>query len=209
VDARAKRRRRAPEVAEREILDAARAFLADHDFRELSVHSLMAALGRPRSSFYHYFADLGAVMIPLLDEAQVELLEAGKPWLSGAAEGPAAIAEALLKTSEVWMKHRGVLLAVHDGAAHEPILSERYRGVIDEWGAVVAERLEAEPRSGRITLERPAEVAAALTIMNINVLVERLGRRSGDSPAAVSRVLSQIWVSTIYADHGGGERTRA
>lgn len=191
-------RRRTPEVAEREILVAAKAFLDDHEFRDLSVHALMTALGRPRSSFYDYFQDRAAVVLPLLDEVQSDLLEAGAPWLTGAARGPAAVADSLLRTSEVWLRHRGVLVAVHDGAAHEPRLAARYQAVRDEWAAVVARRLKAERRSGRITLKRPDEIAAALTLMNINVLVERLGRGSGDTPAAVSRVLSQIWISTIY-----------
>lgn len=197
----ARLRRRTPEVAEREILDAARTFLGDHEFRELSVNALMSALGRPRSSFYHYFQDRAAVVLPLLDEVQAELLEAGAPWLTGEAEGPAGVATAIARTSEVWMKHRGVLLAVHDGAAHDDKLAERYRAVADEWASVVAKRLKAERRRGRTTLQRPDDIAAALTLMNINVLAERLGRGSGDSPAAVSRVLSQIWISTIYPTH--------
>lgn len=158
----------------------------------------MAAAGMSRPTFYHYFDDLADLLLQLLAAAQLELLASAEPWLTGASEGPEALADAIRRSAEVWMKHRNLLLAVHDGAAQDPRLAQHYRGIMHEWASVTADRLRAERRRGRTTLSTPHETAAALTLMNINVFAERLGRGAGESPAAVIRVLTRIWISTIY-----------
>ena len=52
-----KRRRRSPESAEREILDAAESFLRERPFRDLTVDEVMARTTLSRPSFYVYFRD--------------------------------------------------------------------------------------------------------------------------------------------------------
>lgn len=164
----------------------------------------MAATGMRRPSFYHYFDDLADVLLRLLDETQIELLASADPWLAGRDEGPQALVAAVTRTAETWWQHRAIMRTVHDAAALEPKIADRYRGVIDAWNAAVAERLRAERRRGRTPVTRPREIAFALNVMNANVLAERLGRGT-ESPAAVSRILSEIWVRTIYPDHSPGE----
>ena len=53
----ARRRRRTPEEAEGEILDAAEAFLREHPFRDLTIDEVMDGTGLSRPSFYVYFRD--------------------------------------------------------------------------------------------------------------------------------------------------------
>src|SRR4051794_41967988 len=83
----AKRIRRAPSDAEREILDAAEALLAERSFRDLSVDELMARTGMRRSSFYHYFRRLDELAIALMRRVQGEMMEAAAPWLEAGDEG--------------------------------------------------------------------------------------------------------------------------
>ena len=54
---RVPRRRRRPEEAERAILAAARAFLEEHPFREMTVEGVMIRTGLSRPAFYAYFRD--------------------------------------------------------------------------------------------------------------------------------------------------------
>ena len=158
----------------------------------------MAVAGMHRSSFYHYFTDLSDALLQLMDIAQAELLASAEPYLTGKAQGPDGLRSAIRGSAEAWVKHRDVLLAVHDGGAHTR-LTERYRAIVGEWCRVTADQLRAERRAGRTRVKRPDDIAAALTLMNINVFAERLGR-AGDSPAAVTRTLSEIWINTIYPD---------
>src|SRR5260370_1004299 len=74
-----RRIRRSPEAAEREILDAAEALLAEVSYRELSVDELMRRTGMTRSTFYHYFHSLDDVAVALLRRVQAEMVEAAEP----------------------------------------------------------------------------------------------------------------------------------
>jgi len=205
-----RRRRRTAEVARREILDATRDVLRDRGGAELSVETLMAAAGMKRPNFYHYFGDLTDVLMCLLDEAQDELLASATGYITGTSLGPQGLADAIRASSETWARHRDILLAVHDGTG-DPRIAERYRAVTSEWANVTAARLRAERRAGRTNVKRPDAVASALTLMNINVFAERLGR-GRESPALVASVLIQIWIGAIYPDaeidRRGRERTR-
>src|SRR3954463_13194381 len=114
----AKRIRRAPSDAEREILDAAEALLAERSFRDLSVDELMARTGMRRSSFYHYFRRLDEVAIALMRRVQGEMMEAAAPWLRLGYEGdPAAGArEGIRASAEVFARHGLVLAAIHEAS---------------------------------------------------------------------------------------------
>ena len=198
ASAPSRRRRRTPEVARREILDATKALLGQGEFADLTVDSVMAVTGMHRSSFYHYFTDLSDALLQLMDIAQAELMASVEPYLTGTSQGPDGLRSAIRGSAEAWVRHRDVLLAVQDGGTHAR-LTQRYRAIVEEWARVTADQLRAERRAGRTAVKRPDDIAAALTLMNINVFAERLGR-AGDSPASVARTLSQIWINTIYPD---------
>ncbi len=199
-----RRIRRQPEQAEREILDAAERFLAEHDFRELRVDELMRATGMKRSTFYHYFSDRSAVIIRLLEEIAGEAGEAAAAWLTGPDGDPVEeVGAALAGVAGVWHRHRHVLRAAHAGSFHDPRIEAQYRAVIDGLIAAVIVRLEHDRRRGRTVVPEPEETARALGLMNAAVFAERLGRDPGDGPAAVSAVLTRIWVSVIYPDRSG------
>src|SRR3954466_15715715 len=95
----AKRIRRAPSDAEREILDAAEALLAERSFRDLSVDELMARTGMRRATFYPYFRRLDEVAIALMRRVQGEMMEAAAPWLeAGEDVDPAPAAERAIQS---------------------------------------------------------------------------------------------------------------
>ena len=105
-----KRRRRRPEEAEREILDAARLLLAERPSSEVTVGAIMAATTLSRKSFYVYFDDrydlLRRLVEPLGEErdAIVEPL-----WREGIDMATGA-RTALLRLAELYAEH-GPLLA--------------------------------------------------------------------------------------------------
>src|SRR3954454_11290956 len=129
----AKRIRRAPSDAEREILDAAEALLAERSFRDLSVDELMARTGMRRSSFYHYFRRLDEVAIALMRRVQGEMMEAAAPWLeAGEDVDPGEAAEratpagapgrATRSSAAISPRHGRVLTAIHEASfQHEAV----------------------------------------------------------------------------------------
>src|SRR5918999_3317630 len=66
------RRRRRPEEAEREILDAARALLAERPAHEVTVGAIMAATTLSRKAFYVYFRDRFELLTRLVDPLRAE-----------------------------------------------------------------------------------------------------------------------------------------
>src|SRR5438067_633184 len=114
----AKRIRRLPEEARREILDAAEALLAERPFRELSVDDIMVRTGMTRSSFYHYFRSLDEVAIALMRRVQGEMMEVAQPWLRPDYEGDPALAirEGIRETAAIFVRHGVVLAAIHEAS---------------------------------------------------------------------------------------------
>src|SRR4051794_25504529 len=129
-----KRIRRAPSDAEREILDAAESVLAEHRFRALSVDELMRRTGMTRSSFYHYFRSLDAVVIALMRRVQGEMMEGAAPWLqAGEDDDPLEAAERAIRASaEIYARHGPVLAAIHEASFHYDAVRTAWReGVLE------------------------------------------------------------------------------
>src|SRR4051812_40056447 len=86
LQTRAKRRRRSPESAEREILRAAEAFLRERPFRDLTVDEVMGRTTLSRPSFYVYFRDRHHLAVRLVEGIGAELFEMSARWLEGAGD---------------------------------------------------------------------------------------------------------------------------
>src|SRR5437763_5853577 len=196
--------RRSPEAAEREILDAAEALLAERSYRELSVDELMRRTGMTRSTFYHYFRSLDEVAVALLKRVQAEMMEAALPWIrtAGDTEDPArSIEEAIQGTAIVYARHGRVLAAIQEAAYHHDTVEQAWRkGVLAEWIEAIATQVRAHRERGLTQVQEPEEVARALLLMNTAVFAERLGRQPAERPEGVAATLSRIWIATLYPE---------
>src|SRR5213595_2984765 len=158
----AKRIRRLPGDAQREILDAAETVLGERPFRELSVDELMARTGMRRSSFYHYFGSLDDVAIALMRRVQGEMMDATARWLHPAAdEDPAAAAERGIRaTASVFARHGRVLAAIHEASFQSQAVQTVWRdGVLEDWIGTIAAELRAQRERGATRVENPEEIA--------------------------------------------------
>lgn len=197
------RRRRLPEEAEQEILAAAQAALTEGPFRDLSVEDLMRRTGMTRSSFYHYFSSLDAVVNALLRRVQAEMISAALPWLEvGRDEDPVnSVRRAIRDVAAVYARHGRVLAAIHEASFHHEAVHEAWReGVLEEWIRAVADQLRRQHDRGVTPVEDADEVARALLLMNTAVFAERLGIQQVASPDAVAQTLSRIWIGAIYPE---------
>ena len=85
-DTSAPRRRRTPESAEREILDAAESFLRERPFRDLTVDEVMARTTLSRPSFYVYFRDRHHLAVRLVEGIGDALFGMANRWLEGTGD---------------------------------------------------------------------------------------------------------------------------
>ena len=83
----ARRRRRSPEVAEREILAAAEEMLRERPFRDLTVDEVMRRTELSRPSFYVYFRDRHHLVLRVVERFGAEMWTMSERWFEGTGPG--------------------------------------------------------------------------------------------------------------------------
>ena len=193
-----RRRRRTPEEAEREILDAAEAFLRERPFRDLTIDEVMDGTGLSRPSFYVYFRDRHHLALKLIDEIGSEVFATAGNWLEGEGNDPDELRRALRGTARVFEAHGPVLAAIADAATEDAEVEQAYRALIQGFVDASAGRIEREVAAGRSDVADPVRTAAALVWMNERFFAETLGREPFDDPDRVADALVRVWGATIY-----------
>jgi AcrR family transcriptional regulator len=203
------RRRRSPEEAERAILAAARSFLEERPFREMTVEGVMVRTGLSRPAFYAYFRDRYDLVTRMLEGIGGLLFAVDRRWLAGGGgggreEAREVLVDTLRKGSETFVRYGPVLRAIADAASQDPRVEEVYRfGLIERLVGAVAARISRDVQAGVSPDELdPEETARALVLMTERYLLDAFGRPEGrpsrDKAAAVVVVLEKVWVRTLY-----------
>ena len=201
------RRRRRPEEAERAILAAARSFLEEHPFREMTVEGVMVRTGLSRPAFYAYFRDRYDLVTRLLEGVGGLLFALDWRWLSGVAgedEARDVLVDALRANSQTFVEYGPLLRAISDAAGQDARVEEVYRyGLIQRLVTAVAGRISRDLEAG-VSPDGldPEQTARALVLMTERYLLDTFGRperRPSRSEAeAVFGTLEEIWVRTLY-----------
>jgi TetR/AcrR family transcriptional regulator, ethionamide resistance regulator len=192
------RRRRTPESAEREILDAAESFLRERPFRDLTVDEVMARTTLSRPSFYVYFRDRHHLAVRLVEGIGEALFEMAHRWLEGTGDPRQDIHESLRGVATVYDEHGLVLHAIADAAGHDPEVERVYYGLIERFVAATTTRLEGDLRAGSVASLDAAPTAGALVWMSERYLLMTLGRLPKEPVDTVVDTLVTIWVRTLY-----------
>jgi len=194
----AKRRRRRPEEAEGEILEAAERFLRKRPFRDLQVANLMDATGLRRSSFYHYFRDRHDVVVRLVEKLAGELTPMNELWFRDDDDPVASLRAGYQGVGEFWAKHGPVLRAIAEAAIHDRKVERAHRAFVETIARGTAERIRADVAHGRTLPLDADETARALILMSEHFLNERLGHGGRRNWRPVVDTLSKIWLRTLY-----------
>lgn len=195
-----RRRRRTPEEAEREILDAAEAFLRERPFRDLTIDEVMERTELSRPSFYVYFRDRHHLALRLIEAMGSEIYERAQRWLDGDEDAEGELRSALAGNVAVYSEHGALLRAIAHAATEDAAVERAYQGVVGRFVDAVTAQIEREVAGGRARVEDPARTAAALVWMNERLLTETLGRDAADDPELLAGVLFAVWSRTIYGD---------
>ena len=192
------RRRRRPEEAEREILDAAEELLRGGRFSALTVDELMSRTGLSRASFYVYFRDRHHLIMRLTERIGGELFEMSDRWLRGSGDPIEDARAAVEGIAAVYAEHGPVLRAIADASSHDPEVESIYHGLIERFVDATTNRICEEVATGRIQPLDPRETARALVWMNERYLLEALGRLPQDPVDRVVETLWAVWVRALY-----------
>jgi TetR/AcrR family transcriptional regulator, ethionamide resistance regulator len=194
----ARRRRRTPEVAEGEIIDAAEAFLRERPFRELTVDEVMKRTDLSRPSFYVYFTDRHQLVLRVVEHLGSELFTMSDRWLGGNGEGPELARQALDGIVNVYVEHGPVMRALADAAADDRAVEQAYGALVQRFVDATARHIEAEIAAGRVLPLDAYETAKALVWMMERYLVLSLGREPLTPASAVADTLATIWTRVLY-----------
>jgi AcrR family transcriptional regulator len=194
----ARRRRRTPEVAEREIIAAAEALLRERPFRELTVDEVMRRTDLSRPSFYVYFTDRHQLVLRVVEHLGAELFSMSERWLRGTGEGPQLARQALEGVVEVYAEHGPVMRALADAAADDPGVELAYNAIVQGFVDATARHIEDEIAAGRVLPLDPGEIARALVWMMERYLNLSFGSDPPADREAVANTLTTIWVRVLY-----------
>ena len=193
-----KRRRRTPEVAEREIVEAAASLLRERPFRELTVDEVMRRTDLSRPSFYVYFQDRQHLVLRVVERLGAELFTMSDRWYKGAGDGPALVRDAVDGIVGVYAEHGPVLRALADAATTDPDVEAAYEALVQSFVDATARHIEHEIAAGRVLPMEPRESAKAITWMMERYLNRSLGGPP-DTPAdTVTDTLSTIVSRALY-----------
>jgi TetR/AcrR family transcriptional regulator, ethionamide resistance regulator len=194
----ARRRRRTPEVAEREIIAAAESLLRERPFRELTVDEVMRRTELSRPSFYVYFTDRHQLVLKVVEHLGGELFTMSDRWLRGTGEGPDIAREALDGIVTVYVEHGPVMRALADAAADDRGVEQAYNALVQTFIDATARHIEEEIAAGRVLAVDARETATALVWMMERYLTLSLGREPLTPQQTVADTLATIWTRVLY-----------
>jgi AcrR family transcriptional regulator len=191
------RRRRTPAQARAEILDAARALLAERPSREVTVAAIMERTTLSRKSFYVYFRDRGDLFAGLVEPLRAEADETLARWRESTdivAAGRAALRSAAL----LYARHGTILNALASAAGSDEEAARVWRGVVGSVVDVAEQKIAEATAAGESNGLDPARSARALVTMNVHYFLEELVRNPGGDVDAAVATLTRIWERAIY-----------
>ena len=192
------RRRRRPEEARAEILDAARALLAERPSHEVTVGAIMARTTLSRKSFYVYFRDrydlLRRLVEPLGAERDAIVAELWREGADMAAGGRAA----LVALAGLYARHGRLLRALAEASSQDREARRAWREFIEPVIEGHADKIREEIEAGRVEGIDPEPTARALIGMNLQYFFDELVDEPNPDLEATADVLLTIWRRTLY-----------
>ena len=195
-----RRRRRSPEVAEREIMAAAEELLRERPFRELTVDEVMRRTELSRPSFYVYFRDRHHLVLRVVERFGAEMWTMSERWFEGTGPGGLRVRDALEGVVAVFERHGPVLHALADAATVDREVEIAYTALLQSFIDATASHIEEEIEAGRALPLNARETAGALIWMSERYLLSSLGRTPCVAPATVIETLATIWTRTLYGE---------
>jgi TetR/AcrR family transcriptional regulator, ethionamide resistance regulator len=189
-----KRRRRTPDEARSEILDAARALLAEHGAQALTISEVMKGTTLSRKAFYVHFEDRTTMLLALLLPLRAGADEALDAWRAGddlRADGRAA----LNRAAAMYREHGSVLRAVFWSGGEDPDIIEVRRQLV----APIVEAARSAVSASGAAVHDPDRTATLLATMNVHALLEQAPGSDDEGLEKLIDALFEIWERTLAA----------
>jgi TetR/AcrR family transcriptional regulator, ethionamide resistance regulator len=193
-----KRRRRRPEEAEQEILDAARELLAERPSSEVTVGAIMAATTLSRKSFYVYFENRYDLLRRLVEPLGAKRDAIIEPLWREGVDMDSAARTALFRLAELYAEHGVLLRALAEASSQDHEARRAWRDFLEPVIEAHAEKIREEVERGRIRGIDPARTARALIGMNLQYFFDELVDNPSPDVQATADALLVIWQRALY-----------
>ena len=194
----ARRRRRTPEAAQREIIDAAEALLRERPFRELTVDEVMRRTDLSRPSFYVYFKDRHELVLRVVADLQGALYEVANRWFQAEGDSPQRLKEAITGVVEVYAKHGPMVRALADAATDDPDVEQAYGALVRSFIDTAAQNIDSEIAAGTIRPLDAVQTATALVHMTERYLYHAFAGSDPVPPETASETLITVMSRALY-----------
>lgn len=192
------RRRRSPEEAQREILDAAERIVRERPPDELTVTGVMEGTTLTRNAFYAYFRDRYDLIARLVKRLRAEADAGMAAYVAAGHDVTALGREALASAARLWADHGELLRALSEAAASDEGAARAWAEFVQPTEAAVMARVREDMRQGHISRIDPEPTVRALVAMNRATFMQELvGRPDADVDRLVD-ALHVIWIRALY-----------
>jgi AcrR family transcriptional regulator len=158
----------------------------------VSIDEVMQEAGLTRTLFYRHFDDLADLVVKVAAPVFDELYALETRLAEVDADGGVDARAALLPAVETFARHAPLVRAIAEAASHDREVDRVYRGVMDRYVAMTAGAFERLQPAARLT--DPQRTARALTLMNLQFLIETFGGPEPTmTPDAALDTISEIW----------------
>lgn len=195
-DAGERRRRRSPEEAEREILDAGERLLKRQPLHEFTVSAVMAETTLSRNSFYVYFRDrydlIGRLVMRLranVNTTMAQFISDDDPAWAGRA--------ALRAAAEMYIENGRVLRALQEAAKSDPGAARAWAEFTRPAYEGVLARVKEEIEKGRAGDPDPEQLVHSLFTMTRASFFELADDPDPDVDRLVD-ALHRIWRRALF-----------
>jgi AcrR family transcriptional regulator len=193
------RRRRSPEEAQREILDAAERIVRERRADELTVSAVMEGTTLTRNAFYAYFRDRYELIARLVQRLRAEADAGMAAYVAGEGDLTALGREALATAARLWAEHGELLRALSDAAGRDEGAARAWAEFAEPTYRSVMARVREDIRLGHISGIDPEPTVRALVAMNRATFMQELVGKPGADLDRVVDALHAIWIKALYA----------
>jgi AcrR family transcriptional regulator len=194
---RTPRRRRTPEEARREILDAARELLAERPSDQVTVVAIMERTTLSRKSFYVYFRDRADLFASLVEPLRIDADKTLAGWRE-ATDIVTAGRIALRSAALMYARHGTILRALAQASDSDEEAARVWREVVGSIVDVASQKIAEASAAGNSHGLDPERTARALVTMNVNYFLDELVRKPNPDVDSAVATLTTIWERTIY-----------
>jgi AcrR family transcriptional regulator len=194
--AEARRRRRSPDEAEREILDAGERLLKRCSLHELTVRAVMDETTLSRNSFYVYFRDRYDLIGRLVGRLRANVNMTMARFMS--EDDPASAGrDALYAAAQMYLDHGRILRALQQAARSDPGAARAWEEFTRPAEEGVIARVKEEIEKGRAGDPDPEQLVRTLFTMTRASFFELADDPNPDIDRLVG-ALHRIWRRALF-----------